>query len=133
MLDERYLENLSSIKINYKQVDYIDKCMQEAAHKLLNADETDRKTIIDLGFACLLKEQLDKYAIELDPTDLLELKSANVIADNILKGYYDSINLSLVVNCQKLNRLMQRYNNYPTFSKLRRMYKECELALKETI
>ena len=133
MLDERYLENLSSIKINYKQVDYIDKCMQEAARKLLNADETDRKTIIDLGFAYLLKKQLDKYAIELDPADLLELKSANVIADNILKGYYDGINLSLVENCQKINRLMERYNKYPTFSKLRHMYKECELALKETI
>lgn len=133
MLDERYLENLSSIKINYKQVDYIDQCMQEAAHKLLNADETDRKTIIDLGFTDLLKKQLDKYAIELDPTDLLELGSTNLIADNILKGYYDSINLSLVKNCQKINRLIERYKNYPTFSKLRRIYRECELALNETI
>lgn len=133
MLDERYLEKLSSIKTNYKQVDYIDKCMQETAHSLLNADERERRTMIDLGFTILLKRQLDKYAIELDPADLLELKSANVIADNILKGYYDGINLSLVENCQKLNRLIERYHNYPTFSKLRRIYKECELALNETI
>lgn len=133
MLDGRYLENLSSIKTNYKQVDYIDKCMQEAARILLNADETDRKTIIELGFALLLKKQLDTYAIELDPADLLELKSANVIADNILKGSYDGINLSLVENCQKLNRLVERYHHYPTFSKLRRIYKECELALSEPI